>query len=93
MRMKQNIENRALEKNIQILTLEGKHCYGQYFFATDKSQKPGKYPFLIKAGIGEGDVLLIVTILHRKKDSLNIKKIFQMLSRLNLITKIKTEKI
>lgn len=59
----------AVEKQVKINEVKGVYGSGYYFLLTDKAPKPGEYLYVIRAGIGVGNLLLSVTILSRDKKS------------------------
>jgi hypothetical protein len=59
----------AVEKELVLESIEGPEAHGYYFVATDKAPKPGEFEFVIRAGIGVGDLLLSATILSHEKGS------------------------
>jgi tetratricopeptide (TPR) repeat protein len=59
----------AVEERVDIKEFNGVYRKGYYFFLTDKAPKLGEYPYLTRAVIGVGDLLLRATILSRSKSS------------------------
>ena len=68
----------AVEKDVKIAEFHGKHGAGYYFLLTDKAPGPG-FPYMIRAGLGVGDLLLYVTVLCRTRDSEGIRQGLQAL--------------
>jgi hypothetical protein len=64
---------KAKESKPTLHQLSGTGSDGFYYTATDKAPKKGEYKYLLRAGIGVGDLLLSVTLLSHKKDSPAIK--------------------
>lgn len=79
----QNDGNKMLsssrEKAIVINKIIGKFAKGYYFQLTDKSPKPNEFLYIIRAGVGVGNLLLIVTLLTNEKNSKNINRALEML--------------
>jgi len=69
----------AVERNVPIEEIRGKQGTGYTFFMTDKAPKPGEYPYVMRAGIGVGDLLLSATVLCRAKDSEGIRQTIRAL--------------
>ncbi len=59
----------AVEQQASIQEFKGFYGKGYYFILTDRAPKPGEYPYVVRAGVGVGDLLLSVTVLCRSKDS------------------------
>jgi hypothetical protein len=59
----------AVEKNVTIQEFKSAYGKGYCFLLTDKTPKPGEYPYAARASVGVGDLLLSVTILSRSKNS------------------------
>jgi hypothetical protein len=64
---------KAKESKPKLHQLSGTGSDGFYYTATDRAPKKGEYKYLLRAGIGVGDLLLSVTLLSHKKDSPAIK--------------------
>ena len=47
--------------------MKGINYAGYYFSVTDKNPEPGEYRDMTQAGMGVGNLLLHVTVLHRVK--------------------------
>ena len=63
----------AVEQEVVIQEFKGVYGTGYYFLLTDKAPKPGEYPYVVRAGVGVGDLLLSVTVLSRLKNSEGIR--------------------
>lgn len=59
----------AVEKEVPIQEFKSVDGTGFYFLLTDKAPKPGEYPYVVRAGVGVGDLSLSVTVLSRSKDT------------------------
>ncbi len=59
----------AVERQVPIEEIRGKYGTGYYFIVTDRAPGPDGFPYAAKAGIGIGDLWLIVTVLTRSRDS------------------------
>jgi hypothetical protein len=64
---------KAKETKLSLHKLSGRVSRGFYYTATDKAPKKGEYKYLMRAGVGVGDLLLSVTMLSHKKESQAIK--------------------
>ena len=69
----------AVEKELTLEELGGEGVYGYYFRATDRNPAPGEFEYLLRAGVGVGELLLIVTILSHDRDSAEIVTALAML--------------
>ena len=68
-----------METKIVLNEIKGINHTGYYFSVTDKNPEPGEYRYLTQAGIGVGNLLLHVTVLHRVKESGAVKDTLSML--------------
>ena len=59
----------AVEKQVVLQEFKGNHAIGYYFLLTDKAPSPGEFPYVVRAGVAVGDLLLSVTVLCRSKTS------------------------
>ncbi len=71
--------SKTVETKIELREIKGAGSSGYYFSVTDKNPEPGEYRFMTRAGIGVGNLLLHVTILHRVKESAAVKDTLSML--------------
>lgn len=71
--------SRTMETKIVLNEIKGMNHPGYYFSVTDKNPEPGEYRYMTRAGIGVGDLLLQVTLLHRVKESGAVKETLSML--------------
>lgn len=62
----------SVEQYVVIQEFKGAYGIGYYFLVTDKAPKLGEYPYVVRAGVGVGDLLLSVTILSRSKNNIGI---------------------
>lgn len=69
----------AEEKTLTIKEIKGRKAYGFYFLLTDKAPKPGEFKYIVRSGVGVGNLLLSATFLSNNKDSEDIKKALIML--------------
>ena len=69
----------AVEREVPLQEFQGKQWKGYYFFMTDKAPRPGEFPYVVRAGIGVGDLLLSVTVLCRTKDSEGLQQTLKAL--------------
>lgn len=74
------MRQRAAESELVVKKFKGHKRKGYYVFATDKEPQPGKFVYIIRAGIGVGDFLLSTTVLSKTKDSEGNKKILPILA-------------
>ena len=74
-----SMQSQALEKKVAIQTIKGTDGEGYYFLLTDKNPKPGEYPYLMRAGMGVGDLLISVTVLSRSKGAEVFKATIKLL--------------
>jgi hypothetical protein len=75
----QKLLPRFVETEIELHEIKGVTRTGYYFSVTDKNPEPGEYRYMTRAGIGVGDLLLHVTVLHRVKASGEVKETLSML--------------
>ena len=75
----QKLLPRTVETKIVLSEIKGINHSGYYFSVTDKNPEPGEYRYMTRAGIGVGNLLLHVTVLHRVKESGAVKDILSML--------------
>jgi len=75
----QKLVPRIVETKIVLNEIKGINHTGYYFSVTDKNPEPGEYRYLTQAGIGVGNLLLHVTVLHRVKESGAVKDTLSML--------------
>jgi hypothetical protein len=75
----QKLLPRIAEPKIVLQEIKGASHTGYYFFVTDKNPEPGEYRYMTRAGIGVGNLLLNVTILHRVKESVAVGEALSML--------------
>lgn len=68
----------AVERDVPIVEIQGKYQAGHYFFLTDRNPGTG-YPYMVRAEIGVGDLLLYVTVLCRTKDSEGLRQTLRAL--------------
>ena len=68
----------AVERSVPIEELQGNHGTGYFFSVTDKAPGPS-YPYMLTAGIGTGELMLITTILSRTKDSEGVRQTLKAL--------------
>jgi predicted Zn-dependent protease len=57
------VASSAVEKNINIVELNGPSAHGYYFSLTDRAPKPGEYKYLTQGHVRVGDLMVIFTIL------------------------------
>jgi hypothetical protein len=74
-----SLQAQALDKKVDIHQFKGVYGDGYYFLLTDKDPKAGEYPYLFRAGIGVGDLLLSITVLSRSKESEGITSTIKLL--------------
>ncbi len=65
----ESLISRAVEEDVPIETLEGVDGTGYYFLLTDSAYEPDGYPYLVRARVGVGDLLIYITVLSRSKSS------------------------
>ncbi len=75
----QKLLPRTVETKIVMQEIKGVNHTGYYFSVTDKNLEPGEYRYMTRVGIGVGDLLLQVTILHRVKESGAVKEALSIL--------------
>lgn len=75
----QKLLSRIVETKIVVQEIKGVNHTGYYFTVTDKNTEPGEYRYMTRAGIGVGDLLLQVTVLHRVRESGTVKATLSML--------------
>jgi len=75
----QNLLPRTVETKIVLQEIKGVNHTGYYFSVADKNPEPGEYRYMTRAGIGVGDLLLQVTVLHRVRESGAVKATLSML--------------
>ena len=75
----QQLLSRTVETKIVLKEIKGVNHIGYYFSITDKNPEPGEYRYMTRAGIGVGNLLLHVTVLHRVKESGAVKETLSML--------------
>jgi hypothetical protein len=73
----------ALEQSVVIQEFKGVYGTGYYFLVTDRAPKPGEYPYVVRAGVGVGDLLLSVTVLSRSKNTIGITSTIKALQEAN----------
>ena len=56
---------RSVEKTATIQEMRGAHSIGHYYSLTDRSPGPGEFTYLTQGSFLTGEVLSVVTILHR----------------------------
>lgn len=75
----QKLLPKTVETKIILQEIKGINTTGYYFSVTDKAPNPGELRYMTRGGIGAGNLLLNVTILHRVKDSESVKEVLSML--------------
>ena len=75
----QKLLPKTVETKIILQEIKGINTAGYYFSVTDKAPNPGELRYMTRGGIGVGNLLLNVTILHRMKDSESVKEVLPML--------------
>jgi len=75
----QKLLSKTVETKIALRELKDANNAGYYYSFTDKAPKPGEYRYMIRGGIGVGNILLNFSILHRVKDSESVKEALSML--------------
>lgn len=72
----------AVEKRLVLTGFKGAETRGYYFQATDKAPKPGEWRYVVRSGVGTGDLLLSITMLSHKKESEAINDALKMFRNL-----------
>jgi hypothetical protein len=75
----QKLLPRTVETKIVLNEIKGINHTGYYFSVTDKNPEPGEYRYMTRAGIGVGNLVLQVTVVHRVKESGAVKDTLSML--------------
>lgn len=75
----QKLLPKTVETKIILQEIKGINTTGYYFSVTDKAPNPGELRYMTRGGIGVGNLLLNITILHRMKDSESVKEVLPML--------------
>lgn len=71
----------AVEKQVVLQEFKGDYGIGYYFLLTDKAPRPGAFPYVVRAGVAVGDLLLSVTVLCRSKTSEGFLTIIKALQK------------
>ena len=58
-----------MEHELTLKPLGDPGARGFYFQATDKAPQPAEYEYIVRVGLGVGDLLLSATIFSHHKDS------------------------
>lgn len=69
----------AVESELTLQEMHGKHVAGYFFSLTDKAPKAGEYKYVTQGALGLGKLLLSFTILTNKKDSEVVNEALAML--------------
>ena len=77
----------AVETKILLKEIKGTNNNGYYFSLTDKAPNPGEYRYMTRGGIGVGNLLLSLTVLHRVKDSESVEAALSALREAKQIAK------
>ena len=83
----QKLLNKTVETKIVLQEIKGTNNTGCYFSITDKAPDPGEYRYMTRGGIGVGNLLLSVTVLHRVKDSEAVKEALSILREAKQVSK------
>ena len=83
----QKLLNKTVETKIVLQEIKGINNTGYYFSLTDKAPEPGEYRYMTRGGIGVGNLLLSVTVLHRVKDSEAVKEALSILREAKQVSK------
>lgn len=69
----------AKESNLTIQPITGRTGQGFYFLATDKNPKPWDYEYLMRAGLGVGNLLLSVSLVYREPNAPVVEETLNLL--------------
>ena len=69
----------TVEAKIVLQEIKGINSTGYYYSVTDKTPNPGEFRYMTRGGMGVGNLLLSITILHRVKESESVKEVLFML--------------
>jgi hypothetical protein len=76
---REGVAPNAVETELVVQSITGENAHGFYFVATDKAPRPGDPPYLIRADVATGELVLNVTVLSHQKDSEAIQEVLLML--------------
>jgi hypothetical protein len=74
-----HVREGAVEKNIELKSLEGPGAHGYYFSATDSAPRPGEFKYLTQGTLTLGDIELIFSVLTNEGQNEIVKQALQML--------------
>lgn len=72
---------RAVEQEATLTELKGADGGGYCFTLTDRAPAPGEFPYLTHCGLGVGNLLLAISILHQERDDQAVTEALTMLRR------------
>lgn len=68
-RQGQKLLAQAVEKTLVLEELKGKEASGLHYSLTDRAPKPGEYEYMTQGAVGVDELMLMFTILFRRKDA------------------------